>query len=324
MSLQDFLRQITQVKRAYVPGKGMAAPHKPILLLSLADWFELHAPTDNYLPFDEDLPRLFKENWKLLVKDDYPYKPDLITKPYFYLKNDGFWLPTIDKVPMHGEVRSLKRLYEGQAAASLSGDAFRYYQHPVDRELIRMKLLDAFFPETKRRYIMARGMDGLILDIDADIMMEPSAAPRYGKTVTGMKEKEGFIRDHKFADLLLYIYDYTCCITGLWVANAPMVEACHIKPHHLCGINSLDNGLALCPNLHTAFDAGLISLSDDYHVIVNEILDEAETCYSLKKLEGKQIQLPKEERFWPGREWVGWQRRRFLTKPKIKYENNGV
>ncbi len=200
------------------------APHKPILLLSLADWFELHAPTDNYLPFDEDLPRLFKENWNLLVTD-YPYKSDLITKPYFYLKSDGFWLPTIQQVPMHGEVRSLKRLYEGQAAASLSDDAFRYYQHPVDRELIRMKLLDAFFPDTKRQYIMAKGMDGLILDIDADIMMEPSTAPRYGKTLMGMKEKEGFIRDQKFADLLLYIYDYNCCISGLRVWEDPGPEA---------------------------------------------------------------------------------------------------
>jgi putative restriction endonuclease len=70
----------------------------------------------------------------------------------------------------------------------------------------------------------------------------------------------------------------------------------------------LDNGLALCPNLHTAFDVGLISLTDDYHVIVSNSLQEAETDYGLKKLEGKKIRLPREERFWPGREWVRWQR----------------
>ncbi|MEZ4959303.1 MAG: HNH endonuclease [Saprospiraceae bacterium] len=308
MSLQDFLRQITLVKRAYVQGKGMA-PHKPILLLSLADWFGLHAPEENFLPFDEDLNRLFKENWNLLV-ENYPYSSDLITKPYFYLKNDGFWMPTIHNVPMHGEVRSLKRLYEDQAAASLSGDAFRFYRNPVDRELIRMKLLDAFFPYTKLRYIEARGMDGLILDIDADILMEPSTAPRYGKTITGIKEKEGFIRDQKFHDLLLYIYDYTCCISGLRVWDATMVDACHIKPHALCGINSLDNGLALCPNLHRAFDLGLISLTDDYHVLVKKDLKENDTCYGLHVLDGRKIRLPKEERFWPGREWVRWQRGR--------------
>lgn len=99
----------------------------------------------------------------------------------------------------------------------LSDDAFRFYQNPVDRELIRMKLLNIFFRETKQRYIKTKGMDGLILDIEADILREPSDAPRYryGKIVLGMKEREGFIRDQKFADNLLYQYDYTCCITGL-------------------------------------------------------------------------------------------------------------
>jgi len=308
MEIQNFLPKLAKLNRANVAGKGMA-PHKPILLLALADWFEAHAPTETLLPFDEALVRLFKENWNLLAPSNYPYKPDLITKPFYYLRSEGFWTPMDQSGPMHeGENRSIKKLMAMNAAALLSDEAFRCYQNPVDRELIRMKLLDTYFPETKQRYIQAKGMDGLILDIEADILKEPSEAPRYGKIVRGMKEREGFIRHQKFADNLLYQYDYTCCITGLWVANAPMVEACHIKPHYLCGINSLDNGLALCPNLHTAFDAGLISLSDDYEVLVSENLQETETAYSLKKLEGKKIRLPKEERFWPGLEWVRWQR----------------
>ncbi len=307
MQLQGFLQKLSQLNRANVAGKGKA-PHKPVFLLALADWFEENPTTSHTIPFDEKLITCFRENWELLVSQE-TYTGMLIVQPFFFLKSEGFWQPVFGNGQhMYTQVKSIKRLYETHAGGRLSDDAFRCYQNPVDRELIRMKLLDAYFPETKRRYIEAKGMDGLILDIEADVLKEPSYTPRYGRTVKGMKEREGYIRDQKFADNLLYHYQYTCCITGLWVADATMVDACHIKPHALCGINSLDNGLALCPNLHHAFDGGMFSLTDDYHVIVSEKLVEADTAYSLKKLDGRKIRLPKKEKYWPGREWVRWQR----------------
>lgn len=306
MSFWEFHSKLISIKRA--PWQGGKAPHKPVLLLALADWFEGQHPTKPLVPVDEDLVRLFRENWGLLVSAD-SYSAALITQPLYYLKSDGFWtLVKPNGAAIEPQLKSIKRLYEENAAGRLSDDAFRCFQNPIDRELIRMKLLDAFFPATKLRYIQAKGMDGLILDIEADILKEPSYTPRYGRTVKGIKEREGYIRDQKFADNLLYQYDYACCITGLWVADATLVDACHIKPHALCGINSLDNGIALCPNLHRAFDSGLFCLSDDYHVIVKEKLVEADSAYSLKKLDGKKIRLPREERYWPGREWVRWQR----------------
>lgn len=308
MNLEAFLVQITRVKRA--PWKNGKAPHKPILLLALADWFDRHQPVDALVPFDEDLVQLFKEDWGLLV-DAASYSAALITQPFHYLHSDGFWTPVNGKGEwMQVQLKSIKRLYEENAAGRLSDDAFRYFQQPETRELIRMKLLDVYFPYTKHLYIAARGMDGLILDIEADVLRETTeGATRYERRVTGMKVWEGYIRSSKFVDNVRYHYDYTCCISGLRIDDYPMmVEACHIKRHSLCGINTVDNGLALCPNLHRAFDAGLISLTDDYKVIVKHKLVESDTSYSLKKLEGRKIRLPKEERFWPGREWVKWQR----------------
>ncbi|MBK9017631.1 MAG: HNH endonuclease [Saprospiraceae bacterium] len=85
----------------------------------------------------------------------------------------------------------------------------------------------------------------------------------------------------------------------------------HIKPHALCGINTLDNGLALCPNLHRAFDAGLIGLNDAYKVIVRKDLKETSTTYSLLALKGRRIALPKEGRYWPREEYLGWHRGRW-------------
>ncbi|MBK9017633.1 MAG: hypothetical protein IPM82_28285 [Saprospiraceae bacterium] len=147
MTIQDFLSRLTNITRA--PWNGGKAPHKPVLLLALADWFDKHQPTDNHLPFDEDLVSLFKENWNLLVPN-HTYKADLITKPFYYLKTDGFWTPFHKHGLLHeAELRSPKRLYEANAAGRLTDEAFRFFQQMDTRELIRMKLLDAFFPDTK-------------------------------------------------------------------------------------------------------------------------------------------------------------------------------
>ena len=82
MTIQDFLSRLTNITRA--PWSGGKAPHKSVLLLALADWFDKHQPTENHLPFDEDLVSLFKENWNLLVPN-HAYKADLITKPFYYI-----------------------------------------------------------------------------------------------------------------------------------------------------------------------------------------------------------------------------------------------
>jgi hypothetical protein len=43
MSVQDFLTRLASIKRA--PWQGGKAPHKPVLLLAVADWFEENSPT---------------------------------------------------------------------------------------------------------------------------------------------------------------------------------------------------------------------------------------------------------------------------------------
>lgn len=65
--------------------------------------------------------------------------------------------------------------------------------------------------------------------------------------------------------------------------------------------------VADCPNLHTAFDAGLISLSDDCPVFARDWLVENSSAHCLKALEGLKIRLPIERLFWLGRKWVRWQ-----------------
>jgi len=91
----------------------------------------------------------------------------------------------------------------------------------------------------------------------------------------------------------------------------PLVDACHIQDHAKSGIDHPTNGLALCKNLHAAFDSGLISLSDEYRVLVHRSLQESETAYSLRRMEGQPIRLPAQPDFRPGLSYIRLHRERW-------------
>ncbi|MBT0812975.1 HNH endonuclease [Litoribacter ruber] len=81
------------------------------------------------------------------------------------------------------------------------------------------------------------------------------------------------------------------------------VDACHIIPFSVSQDDRVTNGLSLCPNLHRAFDRGMVSIDGDYRILVSDQLVEDEGHpYSLEQLKGKQINLPGEKKFYPSQE----------------------
>ena len=83
------------------------------------------------------------------------------------------------------------------------------------------------------------------------------------------------LRDQAFARKIASAYNSTCAMTGLKLMNGggrPEIEAAHIRPvgseHH--GPDSIRNGLALSRTFHWLFDRGLISIGDDYRILIVE------------------------------------------------------
>lgn len=81
-------------------------------------------------------------------------------------------------------------------------------------------------------------------------------------------------RDRVFADSVKRAYEKRCSLTGLQLINGggrAEVEAAHIRPigdgHK--GPDSIWNGIALCQTAHWLFDRGLVSLEDDYSILVS-------------------------------------------------------
>jgi putative restriction endonuclease len=78
-------------------------------------------------------------------------------------------------------------------------------------------------------------------------------------------------RDAAFAKAVRAAYDNSCAITGLRIINGggrPEVQAAHIRPVAQSGPDSVRNGMALSGTLHWMFDRGLISVDDDYRILL--------------------------------------------------------
>jgi putative restriction endonuclease len=78
-------------------------------------------------------------------------------------------------------------------------------------------------------------------------------------------------RDAAFATAVKSAYSDTCAMTGLKIINGggrSEVQAAHIRPVASSGPDSVRNGLALCGTVHWMFDRGLVSIDDDYSLLI--------------------------------------------------------
>jgi putative restriction endonuclease len=80
-------------------------------------------------------------------------------------------------------------------------------------------------------------------------------------------------RERSFKRVVRTAYNNRCALTGLRLINGggrPEVQAAHIMPVSQKGPDSVRNGLALSGTVHWMFDRGLISITDDYRILVAE------------------------------------------------------
>jgi len=78
-------------------------------------------------------------------------------------------------------------------------------------------------------------------------------------------------RERAFTSAVKSAYGDTCAVTGFKIINGggrSEVQAAHIMPVASDGPDSIRNGIALSGTIHWMFDRGLISVSDDYHLLI--------------------------------------------------------
>ena len=119
-----------------------------------------------------------------------------------------------------------------------------------------------------------------------------------GETRLIMREQR--LKQSFFRKAVLSSYRGRCCMTGL--SEPRLLIASHIVPWSRDTSNRLNpaNGLTLCALHDRAFDSGLLTLSDDFRVVLSEVLKRKNDPFIQSvflPLEGNLIEMP--ERFTP-------------------------
>jgi putative restriction endonuclease len=123
------------------------------------------------------------------------------------------------------------------------------------------------------------------------------------------------IRDANFRLEVCRAYGDRCAVTGLRIINGggrSEVQAAHIKPVAVGGLDVVKNGIALSATVHWLFDRHLISIDDDYRLLVshNQVPGELR---SLFRPENERLHLPEDKRLWPHPIFLAYHREKYAT-----------
>lgn len=131
-------------------------------------------------------------------------------------------------------------------------------------------------------------------------------------------ERESVVRtrvnQHVFRRMILARYDETCCVTGLTLPE--LLVAGHIVPWADAPEERLNprNGLCLNPLHDRAFERGLLTIDDDFRIVIAErVRDDASPAAAdlLLSYHGESLRLP--DAFSPDPELLRRHRERFAA-----------
>lgn len=308
---------LTRLKRAThrntIYGK---APHKPVLLLAVIEQIESGHITGNQIYITPELVAAFQKIWLKLVPHE-GWEPRFFL-PFYHLTGDKFWHLKL----MPGSEVALTGSYSPKSNASL-GNSIEYafvddwlwqmLSIPEERRKIRTLILQTYFPNHKyQQGDIQRETVDYVKQLEFEFLGSQAAEPVLPK----YRLVEYEARSTVFKNFVPKMYNYTCAISRQKVtttSGVQMIDACHIEPWSVSKNDTIQNGITLTPTLHRAFDRHLISIDDNYRVVVSKNLKEDPSSpFSLRQFEGKEILLPEREEWWPGREAIERHRTQLL------------
>ena len=124
------------------------------------------------------------------------------------------------------------------------------------------------------------------------------------------------IRDASFRRQVCEAYENRCAVTGIQLINGggkAEVQAAHILPVASGGPDVVQNGLALSGTVHWLFDRHLISVTDDYRLLVSHNKVPAE-LRGLFTRQMDRIHLPKDRILWPHPGYLARHRQAFSSE----------
>ena len=118
------------------------------------------------------------------------------------------------------------------------------------------------------------------------------------------------LRDRVFRQVILRAYDSRCALTGLKLINGggrAEVNAAHIRPVEANGPDIVRNGIALSGTVHWMFDRGLISLNDNFDILISRHVNDEQSIRSFLNRDGRAI-VPSRIADQPHPSFLKWHR----------------
>jgi putative restriction endonuclease len=309
---------IHEIQHLRVDSKnGEAAPHKPILLLSIINGIENDWIKNNQIDLSPELIEQFKIYWSKLVEN----RDVRIALPFYHLRSSKFWKLIPNEgcelwVESKSAMRTISNLKTAVAYAIIDEMLFNFLLKKENRDILKIAILERYFPK----------FTGVLNDLDEKSHLQDITKQILEETPESYKLKivelkrqlseeafreEVVVRSALFKREVPKIYNFTCCITGLKIDAAfdiSMIDACHIIPFSTSYNDTIINGIPLTPTIHRAFDYGLMSIDDNYRILISKQFKESESNFSLKQFENQQIILPDNSKNFPDLKSLNWHR----------------
>lgn len=316
--LQKYIIAFKKLNRSKLFG---GAPHKPILLLSILEGVSRGEICSNKIFITPELILCFKELWSKLVHT--PHKLNFAL-PFFHMRTESFWKLVCKNdfeiaLTSSRSIKSLASLNESLLYAEIDEALFLLMNESISNSLLRKSIIDEYFPndrDVKADYSLIRNLKNQILN---------DSQEKYKSRIESLEkdlnseevEVDLFVRGSLFKREVPKIYNYTCAISRMKIvttSNTQMVDACHIIPFSISKDDTIGNGISLSPNFHRAFDRGLISISEDFKVIVSKHLVEDQSPFSITQFSGIRVLLPENSGYYPRGESLEWHRNNRLLR----------
>lgn len=222
------------------------------------------------------------------------------------------YLPFDTIVPLRNESafyeQSLEIVGAPKAAGRvLQGKPIRVISDPEFNAIVRDGLCQTLSPDNAIRL----GLDESEAGADIEALLHAPHLEQQRRITQIIVNRK--IRDATFRLSVLDAYDNCCAVTGLSIINGggkAEAQAAHIWAVKDGGPDIVQNGIALSSTAHWLSDRHLLSISDDYGLLIshNRVPTELQTLFA-RQLD--RIHLPKDGSLWPHKNFIRRHRQEF-------------
>lgn len=316
--LQRYIEDFKQLRKdknqnRYPASTKNAAPHKPLLLLSVLDRFAEGTIEENQIRLDPGLLDLFNDYWKLVMPDEWRSN---IALPFYHLSSEDFWhlipQPGSENVIEAGRrLRSIRQLKDHTQGARLDEDLHALLTEEDPRNVLRTTLIESHFAESAHAPLAEQST----IHVEAfryrrRLLQHAREKTEAGEHVSSTVSEPA--RTQGFRQAVVDAYDHRCALSGIRILTEDhhtAVEAAHIQPWSVNQNDDPRNGIALSKLCHWAFEEGLITISTDYTILTSpEFTAPYNRTGHLDTLGGRSPHLPEEEALWPQQKYLEWHR----------------